>query len=186
MSIAGVWTVYFTDEPIRRFRDFARFAMDKNHPVQRGYRNWLLERGIYVHPHYMIRGFLTGAHTEEDVDRVVDATASFLREYATCFPARRDALSGGRQAAAGGRRPGRRPRRAHVGPLSQLHEATRTRHARCRPRARDEIATTLLLEPGSMPRRDGFGGQDPEANGHRRCMRPGPARPGRPAVHNSH
>ena len=80
-SIAGVWTVYFTDEPIRRFRDFARFAMDKNHPVQRGYRNWLLERGIYVHPHYMIRGFLTGAHTEADVDRVVDATASFLREY---------------------------------------------------------------------------------------------------------
>ncbi len=70
--------VYFTDEPIRRFRDFARFAMDKNHPVQRAYRDWLLERGIYVHPHYMIRGFLTGAHTTEDVDRLVDATASFL------------------------------------------------------------------------------------------------------------
>ncbi len=77
-SIAGVWTVYFTDEPIRRFRDFARFAMDKNHPVQRGYRSWLLERGIYVHPHYMIRGFLTGAHSEADVDRLVEATASFL------------------------------------------------------------------------------------------------------------
>ncbi len=76
---AGVWTMYFTDEPIRRFRDFARFAMDKDHPVQRAYRGWLLERGIYVHPHYMIRGFLTGAHTEDDVDRVVDATAGFLR-----------------------------------------------------------------------------------------------------------
>jgi glutamate-1-semialdehyde 2,1-aminomutase len=77
-SIAGVRTVYYTDEPLRRFRDFARFAMDKNHPIQRGYRNWLLERGIYVHPHYMIRGFLTGAHTDQDVDRVVEATASFL------------------------------------------------------------------------------------------------------------
>jgi glutamate-1-semialdehyde 2,1-aminomutase len=75
---AGVWTVYFTDEPIRKFRDFARFAMDKDHPVQRAYRNALLERGIYVHPHYMIRGFLTGAHTEEDVDRVIEATADFL------------------------------------------------------------------------------------------------------------
>jgi glutamate-1-semialdehyde 2,1-aminomutase len=75
---AGVWTIYFTDEPIRRFRDFARFAMDKNNPVQRAYRNWLLERGIYVHPHYMIRGFLTGAHTEADVDRLVEATAGFL------------------------------------------------------------------------------------------------------------
>jgi glutamate-1-semialdehyde 2,1-aminomutase len=76
---AGVWTMYFTDQPIRRFRDFARFAMDKDHPVQRAYRGWLLERGIYVHPHYMIRGFLTGAHTEDDVDRVVDATAGFVR-----------------------------------------------------------------------------------------------------------
>jgi glutamate-1-semialdehyde 2,1-aminomutase len=78
---AGVWTMYFTDEPIRRFRDFARFAMDKDHPVQRAYRGWLLEHGIYVHPHYMIRGFLTGAHTDEDVDRVVDATSEFLRAH---------------------------------------------------------------------------------------------------------
>ena len=75
---AGVWTIYFTDAPIRRFRDFARFAMDKDHPIQRAYRGWLLERGIYVHPHYMIRGFLTGAHTEADVDRVVEATREFL------------------------------------------------------------------------------------------------------------
>jgi glutamate-1-semialdehyde 2,1-aminomutase len=80
-ALAGVWTIYFTDEPIRRFRDFARFAMDKNHPIQRGYRNWLLERGIYVHPHYMIRGFLTGAHDDGDVDLLIDATASFLREH---------------------------------------------------------------------------------------------------------
>jgi glutamate-1-semialdehyde 2,1-aminomutase len=75
---AGVWTIYFTDEPIRKFRDFARFAMDKDHPIQRAYRNALLEAGIYVHPHYMIRGFLTGAHDEADVDRVVEATAGFL------------------------------------------------------------------------------------------------------------
>ena len=81
LEMAGVWTVYFTDQPIRRFRDFARFAMDKNHPVQRAYRDRLLERGIYVHPHYMIRGFLTGAHTAEDVDRVVDATASFIADH---------------------------------------------------------------------------------------------------------
>jgi glutamate-1-semialdehyde 2,1-aminomutase len=83
---AGVWTMYFTDTPIRRFRDFASFAMDKDHPVQRAYRGWLLERGIYVHPHYMIRGFLTAAHTEADVDRLVAATADFL-------VAHRDALA---------------------------------------------------------------------------------------------
>ena len=78
LESAGVWVVYFTDEPIRRFRDFARFAMDKNDPVQRAFRNWLLECGIYVHPHYVVRGYLTGAHTEADVDRLIEATASFL------------------------------------------------------------------------------------------------------------
>ena len=78
---AGVWVIYFTDEPIRRFRDFARFAMDKNDPVQRAFRDWLLERGIYVHPHYVVRGYLTGAHTEADVDRLIEATASFLAEH---------------------------------------------------------------------------------------------------------
>jgi glutamate-1-semialdehyde 2,1-aminomutase len=81
LESAGVWVVYFTDEPIRRFRDFARFAMDKNDPVQRAFRSWLLERGIYVHPHYVVRGYLTGAHTEADVDRLVEATASFLAEH---------------------------------------------------------------------------------------------------------
>jgi glutamate-1-semialdehyde 2,1-aminomutase len=81
LSSAGVWTIYFTDQPIRRFRDFARFAMDKDHPVQRAYRNHLLERGIYVHPHYMLRGYLTGAHTDDDVDRLIDATAGFLRDH---------------------------------------------------------------------------------------------------------
>ncbi|MFI5199857.1 MAG: aspartate aminotransferase family protein [Candidatus Limnocylindrales bacterium] len=78
---AGVWAIYFTDEPIHRFRDFARFAMDKNHPLQRAYRNWLLERGIYIHPHYVIRGYLTGAHTLGDVDAVIEATGSFLRRH---------------------------------------------------------------------------------------------------------
>jgi glutamate-1-semialdehyde 2,1-aminomutase len=91
---AGVWTVYFTDEPIRKFRDFARFAMDKDHPIQRAYRNALLERGIYVHPHYMIRGFLTGAHTEADVDRVVEATADFLVAHRDELAARAAATTG--------------------------------------------------------------------------------------------
>ncbi len=78
---AGVWAIYFTDQPIRRFRDFARFAMDKNDPLQRAYRSWLLERGIYIHPHYVIRGYLTGAHTLDDVDCVIEATGSFLRHH---------------------------------------------------------------------------------------------------------
>jgi hypothetical protein len=102
---AGVWTVYFTDQPIRRFRDFARFAMDKNHPVQRAYRGWLLERGIYVHPHYMIRGFLTGAHTDDDVDRWS------RRPRASCGAPR--GLGGLTTPGRGGRRSGAGEDRRH-------------------------------------------------------------------------
>ena len=89
---AGVWAIYFTDRPIRRFRDFARFAMDKNDPVQRAFRSWLLERGIYIHPHYVVRGYLTGAHTDEDVDRLVAATSSFLAENRALIEAGADVL----------------------------------------------------------------------------------------------
>ena len=45
----GVWTMYFTDAPIRRFRDFARFAMDKDHPIQRGLPR-LAARARDLHP----------------------------------------------------------------------------------------------------------------------------------------
>jgi glutamate-1-semialdehyde aminotransferase len=62
--------------------------MDKDHPVQRAYRDRLLERGIYVHPHYMLRGYLTGAHTDDDIDHLVDATADFLHDHHETLAAR--------------------------------------------------------------------------------------------------
>jgi glutamate-1-semialdehyde 2,1-aminomutase len=80
-QIGSVWTLYFTDSPIRTYRDLASFAKDKENYLQRLYRHHMLERGIYIHPHYMLRGYITAAHTDEDIERTVGATAEFLRAH---------------------------------------------------------------------------------------------------------
>ncbi len=80
-QLGSVWCLYFTDRPLRSFRDVAEFAKDKDHPVQRAYQRWMLSQGIYIHPMYILRGYITAAHSEEDIERTVAATAQFLREH---------------------------------------------------------------------------------------------------------
>jgi glutamate-1-semialdehyde 2,1-aminomutase len=80
-QLGSVWALYFTDAPIRTYRDLASFASDKEDQVQRLYRHHMLERGIYIHPHYMLRGYLTAAHNDEDIERTVRATADFFRAH---------------------------------------------------------------------------------------------------------
>jgi glutamate-1-semialdehyde 2,1-aminomutase len=77
----SIWCVYLTDRPIRSFRDIAEFAKDKAHPLQRAYQRWMLSKGIYIQPMYALRAFISAAHTEDDIDRTVDATAEFFRAY---------------------------------------------------------------------------------------------------------
>ncbi|MBD0290433.1 MAG: aspartate aminotransferase family protein, partial [Thermoleophilia bacterium] len=77
-QVGSVWALYFTRRPIRRYRDIADTAATKENEAHAAYRNWLLERGIYVHPHYLVRGYLTASHSEDDVERTIDATRSFF------------------------------------------------------------------------------------------------------------
>jgi glutamate-1-semialdehyde 2,1-aminomutase len=80
-QLGSVWALYFTKAPIRCYRDMANFARVKNHPVQAAYQRWMLQRGIYIHPHFFIRGYLNDAHSEEDIERTVAATREFLVTY---------------------------------------------------------------------------------------------------------
>ena len=77
----SVWCIYFTDRPVRTYRDIAAFTKDKNNPIQRAYQRWMLERGVYIQPTYALRAFISGAHTEKDIDRTVHATGEFLRAH---------------------------------------------------------------------------------------------------------
>jgi glutamate-1-semialdehyde 2,1-aminomutase len=90
-QVGSIWALHFTDRPIRSFRDMP-FDEDGGQrkyarwPVS--YRRWLLERGIYVHPAAMVRGFVSAAHTADDMDEIIDATRDF-------FIAHRNELSDG-------------------------------------------------------------------------------------------
>jgi glutamate-1-semialdehyde 2,1-aminomutase len=78
-QIGSVWVLHFTDGPVDGFRDMAfKDPTGKYAEMRVSYRNWMLTRGIYVHPGFIVRGYLTHAHTEEDVDRIVEATHEFF------------------------------------------------------------------------------------------------------------
>jgi glutamate-1-semialdehyde 2,1-aminomutase len=87
-QLGSVWSLYFTKAPIRSYRDLAKFPRGKNYPPHNAYRRWMLTRGIYIHPHTFIRGYLTDAHGENDIQLLVDATYDF-------FKAHREALKSG-------------------------------------------------------------------------------------------
>ncbi|HZV72100.1 MAG TPA: aspartate aminotransferase family protein [Conexibacter sp.] len=79
-QIGSIWGLHFTDKPIRTFRDLP-FDQDGGRkyahwPVS--YRRWMLTQGVYIHPAYMVRAYLTAAHTHADIDRIVAATREFL------------------------------------------------------------------------------------------------------------
>jgi len=79
-SCGSIWSLFFRDKLPRTYRDAA--AASKHTGPARDYQRWLLGNGVYVHPHYMIRGYLTDAHTAEDVDRVVELSAEFFERHA--------------------------------------------------------------------------------------------------------
>ena len=74
----SVWTLYFTRQPVSSYRDVASFARGKNHPAHVAYRRWMLAKGIYIHPHAFIRGYLNDAHSVEDIAKIVSATREFF------------------------------------------------------------------------------------------------------------
>jgi glutamate-1-semialdehyde 2,1-aminomutase len=81
-QFGSVWTLYFTDAPVNSFRDVARFARGKNHPVHVAYRRWMLTNGIYIHPHSFLRGYLNDAHSADDIQLTIAATQGFFAKYA--------------------------------------------------------------------------------------------------------
>jgi glutamate-1-semialdehyde 2,1-aminomutase len=80
--LGSVWNLYFTDRPLRNYRDIAPFAGHRDDELQAAYRRWMLEHGIYIHPHYILRGYITAAHTEDDMAQAVSATGEFFRRHA--------------------------------------------------------------------------------------------------------
>lgn len=77
----SVFALYFTDRPIRNYRDLATATSGKAADLQTEYLRLLNQHGLYLHPWWILRGFLTAAHTESDVGRLIDATVEFLTTH---------------------------------------------------------------------------------------------------------
>ncbi len=72
--VGSMFTFFFTSEPVTDYEtarksDLARF---------RAFFHWMLERGVYLAPSQFEAGFVSTAHTEEDIDRTAAAAHEFF------------------------------------------------------------------------------------------------------------
>jgi glutamate-1-semialdehyde 2,1-aminomutase len=72
--VGAMATLFLTDGPVRRYTDAERADTDRYGALFRG----LLERGIYVAPSQFECLFGSTAHTDDDVDRTIEAVADVL------------------------------------------------------------------------------------------------------------
>ncbi len=82
--VGSMFTFFFTKSPVTdwesaKISDTGRF---------RHFFHWMLERGIYLAPSQFEAGFLSAAHTEQDVARTVETSREFFaQERASSAPA---------------------------------------------------------------------------------------------------
>jgi glutamate-1-semialdehyde 2,1-aminomutase len=82
-SFGSVWALYFTDQPVRNYRDLLPLRSGRPAALRHAYRYHLMRHGIFVNAHTGNRAFLSAAHTDDDVARVVDVTERFFAEHQT-------------------------------------------------------------------------------------------------------
>jgi glutamate-1-semialdehyde 2,1-aminomutase len=76
VGLGTVFQIWFADEPIRNWRDAARYANE-----ERFTRWWqqMMARGVLFHPAPFENLFVSFAHTRNDVDRTLEAAEQALR-----------------------------------------------------------------------------------------------------------
>lgn len=67
---AGMFGFFFSEHPVTCFEDAAKYADGERFAK---YHRMMLERGIYLAPSMYEAGFTSLAHTEEHVDKTLEA-----------------------------------------------------------------------------------------------------------------
>jgi glutamate-1-semialdehyde 2,1-aminomutase len=80
-QFGSVWSLHFSREPIGNYRDLARMGDPKGRAAEVAYRRFMMTRGYYIHPHSVIRGYLTTSHTRDQIDGAIAATRAFFEGY---------------------------------------------------------------------------------------------------------
>ncbi|MFB2923227.1 glutamate-1-semialdehyde 2,1-aminomutase [Aerosakkonema funiforme] len=73
-NISGMFGLFFTSGPVHNYEEAKKSDLAKFSRFHRG----MLERGIYLAPSQFEAGFTSVAHTEEDIDRTLQAAAEVI------------------------------------------------------------------------------------------------------------
>ncbi len=74
--VGSMFCTYFTDKPVRNLTE----AMQSDRKLFAQYFHKMLENGVYLAPSQFEAGFLSTAHTEEDIEKTLAAAKKFLAE----------------------------------------------------------------------------------------------------------
>ncbi len=72
--VGSMFTWFFTPSPVTDYETAKRSATDRF----RAFFHWMLERGVYLAPSQFEAGFVSAAHSEQDIERTIDAAAGFF------------------------------------------------------------------------------------------------------------
>jgi glutamate-1-semialdehyde 2,1-aminomutase len=75
-SISGMFGFFFTEGPVHNYEDAKKSDASKFSRFHRG----MLERGIYLAPSQFEAGFTSLAHTDEDIDRTLEAARDVMSQ----------------------------------------------------------------------------------------------------------
>jgi len=73
-SISGMFGLFFTEHPVHNYED----AKQSNLPKFSRFHRGMLERGIYLAPSQFEAGFTSLAHTDEDIQRTLNAACAVM------------------------------------------------------------------------------------------------------------
>jgi glutamate-1-semialdehyde 2,1-aminomutase len=73
-QISGMFGMFFTGDPVHNYEDAKKSDLAKFSRFHRG----MLERGVYLAPSQFEAGFTSLAHTDEDVNRTIEAAREVL------------------------------------------------------------------------------------------------------------
>lgn len=77
VGVGPVLQVWFSRHPIRNYRDAARHA---SHEQFRLWWEGMLDRGVLFHPHAFENLFVSFAHTDDDIERTLEAAGGAIED----------------------------------------------------------------------------------------------------------
>lgn len=75
-GFGSVFVVYFMEPPVHSYTDLLRNMSEKDLAFRWG----MVDRGIFVHPMCLKRSHVSAAHTQQDLDKTLDAAEQSLRD----------------------------------------------------------------------------------------------------------